>query len=168
MASLLNLNLSSPLQTQGKTLNEEALQRSQLVASLDQSQARFSGLLAQIENDNKETTELLKQLKSNNPSGDQQNTEGLTEANHLETLTKLAHFIRELKKAESLEKLYPKISSLKTEARRVEAEAVKVDTEIKSLKEITAQMRLLLAKKRETTQLIQESKREIADLSSRV
>lgn len=168
MASLLNLNLNSPLQAQADILREEVAHRSQHVAGLEQVQSRFSGLLTEIETSNQESAELLKQLKSNNHSNAQQNSEDSKEVNDLETLTKLVHFLMELKKAESLEKLYPKISGLKTEARKVEAEAVKLDTEVQSLKEITAQMRLLLTKKRETTKLMQESKSKITDLSSRV
>lgn len=168
MASLLNLNLNSPLQAQAEVLREEVAHRSQHVAGLEQVQSRFSGLLTEIEKSNQESKELLKQLKSNNPSSTQQNSAGPTEVNDLETLTKLVHFLMELKKAESLEKLYPKISSLKTEARKVEAEAVKLDTEVNSLKDITAQMCLLLTKKRETTKLMQESKSKITDLASKV
>jgi len=168
MASLLSLNLDSPLKAQAEVLREEVAQRSQYVAGLEQVQSRFASFLTEIEMSNQGSAELLKQLKSSNPSSAQQNSEDSTEVNKLETLTKLVHFLMELKKAESLEKLYPKISSLKNEARKVEAEAVKLDTEVHSLKEIIAQMRLLLTKKRETIKLLQESKSKITDLASKV
>jgi chromosome segregation ATPase len=168
MASLLNLNLQSPLQAQANTLHEEVDHRTQLVASLETARSRLSSLHNEIIKGSQESAELLKQFEQSNAAQNQQNSEDRTDENSIEALSKLAHFLMDLKKTESLEKLYPKISNLKSEARSVEADVVKLDTEVKCLKEITSQMRLLLAKKRETTKRIQESKSNIADLASKV
>jgi hypothetical protein len=166
MSFLSNLSFSTSIQNQAEILQAETAHRSQLVEGLQQVQTRFTGLVTEIEKANRESAELLQQLKpSQQPTAELQ---AGNEDNNLETLSKLVSLVLELKRAESLDRLYPKIAELKTEARGIEAEAIKLDTEIQSLKEITAKMRALIAQRKETTQLAKESQSLIISATSKV
>ena len=165
---LSNVNFLSFAQKYADVLRDQTTQREEHILGLEQVQTRFSNLVGEIEKNNQESAELLEKLRSIKKSDDHAKTELPVEKNDLGILAKLVQFVIDLKHTESLEKLYPKISDLKTQARAVEAEAIKLDTEIKSLKEITAQARLLLSQKKATTNVVRESRSIMADVSSKL
>ena len=166
MMLLSNVNFLSFAQKYADVLHDQTAQRDEHISGLEQVQSRFSTLIEEIEKNNQESAELLEKLRSIKKPDDQTKTEPLVEKNDLEILSKLVQFVIDLKHTESLERLYPKVSDLKTQARAVEAEAIKLDTEIKSIKGITAQARLLLSQKKATTNVVRESRSIMADVSS--